>query len=108
MGAEREIASECAAGEEDREPEDDEHDLRHEVENGDGEAEAVELRATEEADRGYGGLDSTCRDHVAWAPGDRVDGERDPEIVGNEERRERNHDQVVEEEHPTGEETGEV
>ena len=39
---------------------------------------------------------------------DRVDAECEAEVVREEQRRERDHDQVVEEEHPAGEEAGEV
>ncbi len=40
--------------------------------------------------------------------GDRVHPDRQPEVVRQEERRERDHDQVVEEERPAGEEAREV
>ena len=54
------------------------------------------------------GDDDTRRDHVARPARDRVDAECETEIVRDEERRERDHDQVVEEEHPAGEESGQV
>ena len=52
--------------------------------------------------------DDAGGDHVTGAAGDRVDAEREAEVVRHEERGQRDHDQVVEEEHPAGEEAGKV
>jgi len=106
--AEREIAGERAAREEDRKAEDHEQRLRHEVEERHGDADAIEPRSPEETHAGDRCDNHAGSDHVARPPGDRVDAEGEPEIVRDEERREGDHDQVVEEEHPAGEEAGEV
>ncbi len=108
MRAEREIARERAAREEDREAEDHEQHLRDEVEERHGDPDAVELRSPEETHAGDRCDNHAGRDHVARPPGDRIDPESKPKIVRDEERRERDHDQVVEEEHPPREEAHEI
>ena len=95
--------------EEEREAEHDEQQLGHQVEHGDEDPVAVERRAPHEPDarrrpittptptttsHGLCSSDSHCM--------------RRAEVVRQEERRERDHDQVVEEERPAGQEAGEV
>ena len=89
-------------------PSDDEQQLRHEVEHRHEKAGRVDLRAGDEPRGGDPRDDDAAEDDVARVLRDRLDAERQPEVVRQEERRERDHDQVVEEERPAGEETGEV
>src|SRR5581483_10138127 len=108
LRAEVEAAAERARREEEGEAEHDEEELRDEVEQRHREAERVELRPRDEArDRDQADRD-TADDHVPRVARDRVDAEREPEVVGEEQRGEGYHDQVVEEERPAGEEAREV
>ena len=95
--------------EEEREPEHDEQSLRDEVEHGDDDPEPVEAPGAGRAGtprRPRSTATPTTTSHGSWR--ERVDLERPAEVVRQEERRERDHDQVVEEEHPAGQEAGEV
>ncbi len=105
---ERRAVRERAAGEQQREAEDDEEDLRDEIEQRNGDAEAVEPRAAREPRERDEADDDAADDHVPRMTRDRVDPERDAEVVREEERGERDDDEVVEEEDPAGDEAGEV
>ena len=106
--AERQPARQGAAGEEQREAEHDEQQLRDEIEQRHRDPEGVEPRAPHEPRRRDQGDQHGAGDRVARMARDRVDAEREPEVVREEQRRQRDHDQVVEEEHPAGEEAREV
>ena len=104
LRADVEPARERARREEEGEAEHHEQQLRDEVEQRHGEAERVEARPAEQPhDRDHRDHDA-ADDHVARMPGDRVHADREPQVVREEERRERDHDQVVEEQRPAGEE----
>ena len=106
--AEREAARQRARREEEHHPAADEQQLRHQVEDRDADAERVEPCAAEEPDACDARDDDAGGDHVTGSAGDRVDAEREAEVVRDEECGQRDHDQVVEEEHPAREEAGEV
>ena len=108
MRAEREAAGQRRAGEEEREAEDHEQDLRDQVEDRHRDAEGVEAGPSQQPRRGDRRDDDAPADHVARSRRDRSDPERQSEVVRHEERRERDHDQVVEEERPAREESREV
>ena len=95
--------------EDEREAEHDEQELRREVERRDHERRRVQLRPPHEADRrDRGDHRRPRRRRPTGESRERVDAERGAEVVRQEERRERDHDQVVEEEHPAGEEAEQV
>ena len=94
--------------EEQRETEDHEQELRREVEPGDDEARRVELGTAHEPHGGDREDDADGDDDVPRRLAKAVDPERRPEVVRQEQRRERDHDQVVEEERPAGEEAEDV
>ena len=85
-----------------------EQELRRQVEPGHDETGGVELRAPHEPDgrdrEDHGHRDDDVPRRVAQ----RLDPERRAEVVRQEDGRERDHDQVVEEERPAGEEAVDV
>ena len=91
-----------------REAEDDEQQLGDEIDPGDADARGVHpvtSRQPRHADR----CDHAERDDLVPRPGlERRHRQRVPEVVRQEERRERGDDQVVEEERPAGDEAGQV
>jgi hypothetical protein len=105
---EREAAPECARREEEGEAEDHEQQLRDEVDERHDESERVQLRLAQQPDQPDRSDHDAADDHVSRMLGDRVHPDREPEGVREEERRERDHDQVVEEERPAGDESREV
>ena len=107
-GTQRGSVRERVRREEEDEAGDDEEDLYEQVERRDDEADGVERRAPEEPHRGDQHDRADGDDDVPGVALERVDSESGAEVVRHEERRERDHDQVVEEEHPAGEEAGEV
>ena len=107
-GADRDPVRQQVAGEEEAEAEHDEHQLGDEVDDRDGEPDPVEARPADEPDRRDPGDDPDRRDDVPGLALEPVQVERVAEVVRQEQRRERDHDQVVEEQHPAGREAGEV
>ena len=108
LGADRDSARERVPREEQREAERHEAELRDEVEHGDDDPVAVEGRATEQADHSDADDHADRDDQVPGVPAEGGHLERGREVMRQKERRERDHDQVVEEERPAGEEAGEV
>ena len=90
------------------EPEPHEQDLRAEVDDGDRDHGAIQAGAVQQPVR-HDRRDREHRDgRVPRALAQRVDPERGAEVVRHEQRRQRDHDHVVEEERPAGDEAGEV
>ena len=107
--AERRAVRERVRREDEHEAEHDEHELRQQVERRDEEAERVERRPADEPDRRRRATITptpTITSHGLWRSESTWSAAA--EVVRHEERRERDHDQVVEEEHPAGHEAGEV
>jgi hypothetical protein len=94
--------------EQEGEAERDEAGLRDQVENRDHDPVAVESRSPHEAERGDDQDRADADDDVPRLVPERVDLERRGEVVRHEQRRERDHDQVVEKERPAGQEPSEV
>ena len=88
------------------EPERHEQDLRAEVDQRDDHRPAVQSRPVQQPDRSDRGDDAAPRDDVP-RPMDLRE-ERTRDVMRHEQCRERDHDQVVEEERPAGHEPGEV
>ena len=108
VGPDRDALGERVAGDEEGEAEHDEQHLGQQVEHGDEDPVAVEGRAADEPDRGDAEHDADADDDVPGVVLERAPLQRRAEVVRQEERRERDHDQVVEEERPAGEEAGQV
>ena len=106
--AERHAARERVAGEDEDEPEHDEEQLGDQVERRHDDAEAVERRAADQPHAGDEGDHRDAEDDVPRVVVERGDLERARQVVRDEERRQGDHDQVVEAERPAGEEAGEV
>ena len=107
-GAERRPLCERVRGDEEDEAERDEQQLRQEVERGDEDPDAVERRPPDQPHERHD-QDDGHRDHdVPRVPAERRNAQRAGQVVREKERRERDHDQVVEEERPAGEEAREV
>ena len=85
-------------------PSDDEDELDRERHAGDRDREPVEARAAHEAHRGHDDDHSDPDEDIGGALGQGLPAERVTQVVRDEERRERDHDQVVEEDGPAGEE----
>jgi hypothetical protein len=95
-------------GEQEGESEADQDELGQHVEDGYDEGERVERGASQDPDRSDDD-DRPYRDHDVPRPAvERVEPEGRGEVVGEKQRRERDHDQVVEEQHPAGHEAREV
>src|SRR5205814_1714440 len=108
LRADVQAAGERAGRKEEREAENHEQQLGNEVDDGNREAERVEPRRPEQAhERDRPDQDATD-DHIPRALRDRVPAECESQVVREEERRERDHDQVVEEERPAGDEPSQV
>jgi hypothetical protein len=100
---------ERARREEKGEAEHDEQQLSDEIEDRYDERERVEAtRPAHQADESDRDDHYAAHDHVAGALRDRMPADREPQVVREEEGRERDHDQVVEKERPAGDEPGEV
>ena len=107
-GTERGSMRERVRREEEDEAGNDEEQLHEQVECRDDEADGVERRTPEEPYR-RDEHDRADRDHdIPGVALERVDPESGAEVVRHEERGERDHDQVVEEERPAGHEPGQV
>ena len=90
--------------EEKRQAEDDEQQLRGQRDACDRDREPVEARTADEAHRGDGEDDSDPHEDVGRALRQCFPADRMAQVVRDEERCERDHDQVVEEDRPAGEE----
>src|ERR687887_332464 len=108
LGADRDPTRERVAREQEREAERDQAELRDEVEDGDDDPVAVEGRAAAEPDEAHADDHADRDDEVPRMMRERADLEGRAEVVRQEEGRERDHDQVVEEQRPAGQEAGEV
>ena len=109
MRAERRAVRERVRREDEREAEHDEQQLRQQVERRDDDPDARRATGAERAARSATKtITATADDDVPRVAIERGHTERAGEVVRQEERRERDHDQVVEEERPAGEEPGEV
>jgi hypothetical protein len=106
--SERDAFRERVRREEEREPEHDEQELRGEVEARDGKAGAVQLRAAGEAEARDAEDDGDGDDDVPRRLPQRVDAKRRAQVVRQKQGRKRDHDHVVEEERPAGEEAERV
>src|SRR3954471_23818981 len=104
--AERRARAQSVGREQQREAEHDDQELRHEVDKRDDERPAMQARAVHEPDDRDGG-DDAAADHDVPGPV-HLREERPGHVVRHEERGQRNHDQVVEEEHPARGEAPEV
>ncbi len=99
---------EGGGGRQQDEAEAEQQQLREHVEPGDDDPDRVEARPPDEPDEADADDGADADDDVPRPPAERADLERPGEIVGEEERRERHHDQVVEEQHPASHEAGDV
>jgi len=97
-----------AGREDEHEAEHDQQHLRHEIERRHDDADPVERRPPQQPHAGDGKDHEDPHDHVPRLAVERVDVQRPRQVVRQEQRRQRHHDQVVEEQRPAGEEPGEV
>jgi len=106
--SERRAVRQRVWGEEENEAEHDQEQLREQVERGHDDPEPVERRPPHDAHERDQHDHTHPDDDVPGIAVERVDPEGAGEIVRQEQRRERDHDQVVEEERPPGHEAGQV
>ena len=90
--------------EEERQAEDDEQQLRGQCDACDRDREPIEARTADESNRGDDEDDSDPDEDVGRALRQSFPADRMAQVVRDEERRERDHDQVVEEDRPTRQE----
>jgi hypothetical protein len=90
------------------EPEGDQHELGQHVEGRHERSDRVHRRAADEPDRAHRDDHADADDDVPGVAVERTDLQGACQVVRHEERRERDHDQVVEEEHPARHEAGQV
>ena len=100
--------AEVAEGEEEDEPEHDEHRLRHERHGRDDHGDPVEAGAADQAQQHDPEHDEDGGDDVPGVLRDPLPADRVPEVVRNEQGCQRDHDRVVEEQHPAGQEADRV
>jgi hypothetical protein len=101
-------APEVVGGDEEGEPEHDQDHMGHEREGSDEDRHPVELRPVDETDSRDREDHAHPGDDVPRPAGERPPADRLAEVVGRKERRQRDDDQVVEEEHPAGNKAGGV
>ena len=94
--------------EDEGEAQDDQQELRDERDHGDDDRDPVERGTADEAQQGDPEHDEDGGDDVPRVVRQALPADSVAEVVRGEERCERDHDRVVEEQHPAGEETDRV